>query len=151
MKSDVKITGQRLQITHVFDAPRPRVFAEWSRADRLQQWSGCKEATKCEVTADFRPGGAFTQIMQIAGAGEFTITGHYDEIVEPEKIAYRANLGAFATVRVLVEFFEQGNQTRVVLTQEGLADENIRKTVSLGTTESFGKLESLLAAAKELA
>jgi uncharacterized protein YndB with AHSA1/START domain len=144
MKSDVKITGNRLQITRVFDAPRDRVFAAWKTEDLLQRWSGCKGATKVEIEMDFRVGGSFTQKMHITGAGEFSFTGTYDEIVEPARIVYHANLGP-ATTRVTVEFFEQGNQTRMVLTQDGFPDENLCKIVSQGTLESFDKLDQILA------
>jgi uncharacterized protein YndB with AHSA1/START domain len=143
MKSDVKITGSRLQITRIFDAPRDRVFAAWTQGDLLQRWSGCKGATKVEIEMDFRVGGSFTQKMHITGAGEFSFTGTYDEIVVPERIVYHANLGP-ATTRVTVEFFEQGHQTKMVLTQEGFPDENICKIVSQGTLESFDKLDQIL-------
>jgi uncharacterized protein YndB with AHSA1/START domain len=144
MKSDVKISGNRVQITRVFDAPCRLVFSWWAQAEKLQQWSGCKEATKCEIEMDFRVGGLFTQKMQISGAGEFSLTGTYDEIVEPERIAYHAKMGP-AVVRVVVEFFTEGDRTRVVLTQEGLPDEFTCKTVSQGTMESFDKLDAVLA------
>jgi uncharacterized protein YndB with AHSA1/START domain len=133
-----------LQITRVFDAPRELVFSWWTEGAKMQQWSGCKEATRCEIRMDFRVGGGFTQKMQIAGKGEFTITGKYDEIVAPERIAYHVDLG-FGVTRVLVEFFDQGNRTKVVLTQEGFPDDFLSQTVSQGTTESFDKLESILA------
>ena len=143
MKSEVKISGNRIQITRVFDAPRPLVFAWWTQAEKLQQWSGCKAATKCEIEMDFRVGGSFTQKMHIAGAGEFSFTGKYDEIVEPERISYHAEFGQ-AITRVVVEFFEQGNQTRVVLTHDGFPNESFCKTVSQGTTESLDKLAAML-------
>ena len=143
MKSDVKITGNRLQITRIFDAPRDRVFAAWTQPDLLQRWSGCKGATKVEIEMDFRVGGSFTQKMHITGAGEFSFTGTYDEIVVPERIVYHANLGP-ATTRVIVEFFEQGRQTKMVLTQEGFPDVNLCKIVSQGTLESFDKLDQIL-------
>jgi uncharacterized protein YndB with AHSA1/START domain len=146
MKSGVTITGKRLQITRVFDATRHLVFQWWAQAEKLQQWSGCKEATHCEIQMDFRVGGSFTQKMQIAGHGGFTFTGVYDEIIEPQRIAYHAEFG-FGVTRVLVEFFEQGGQTKVVLTQEGFPDENLCKTVSQGTAESFDKLDSIFAGA----
>jgi uncharacterized protein YndB with AHSA1/START domain len=119
------------------------VFSWWTQAEKLQQWSGCKEATRCEITMDFREGGGFTQKMHIAGAGEFSFSATYDEIVEPERIAYHAHFGP-TVMSIVVEFFEQGEQTRVVLTQEGFPDENSCKTVSQGTTESFDKLAALL-------
>jgi len=143
MKSDVKITGNRLQITRIFDAPRDRVFAAWTQPDLLQRWSGCTGATKVEIEMDFRVGGSFTQKMHITGAGEFSFTGTYDEIVVPERIVYHANLGP-ATTRVIVEFFEQGSQTKMVLTQEGFPDVNLCKIVSQGTLESFDKLDQIL-------
>jgi uncharacterized protein YndB with AHSA1/START domain len=144
MKSEVRISGNRLQITRVFDAPRHLVFGWWTQAEKLQQWSGCKEATRCEIDMDFRVGGSFTQKMQIAGAGEFSFSGKYDEIVEPEKIVYHVKIGD-AVTRVAVEFFEQGKGTKVVLTQEGFPDDFMCKTVSQGTAESLDKLDSLLA------
>jgi uncharacterized protein YndB with AHSA1/START domain len=133
-----------LQITRIFDAPRELVFSWWTEGEKMRQWSGCKEATRCEIRMDFRVGGGFTQKMQIAGKGEFTITGKYAEIVAPEKIVYHADLG-FCVTRVLVEFFEYGNRTKVILTQEGFPDDFLSQTVSQGTTESFDKLESILA------
>ena len=144
MKSEIRIDGNRLEITRVFDAPRQLVFGWWTQAKKLRQWSGCKEAAKCEIEMDFRVGGSFTQKMQIAGAGEFSFSGRYDEIVEPERIVYHANFG-HAITRVVVEFFEHGKGTKVVLTHEGCPDDFFCKTVSQGTAESLDKLDSLMA------
>jgi uncharacterized protein YndB with AHSA1/START domain len=144
MKSEIKITGSQMQITRVFDAPRARVFAAWTQPDLLQRWSGCKNTTKVEIAMDFRVGGSFTQKMHISGVGEYAITGIYDEIIEPAKIIYHVDLGP-ATTRVTVEFIEQGNQTKVILTQEGFPDPNLCKMVSQGTMEALDKLEQILA------
>ena len=144
MKSVVKMSGNRLQITRIFAAPRAIVFAYWTQPDKLQQWSGCKDAEKVEVQADVRPGGSFTQTMQLAGACEYTVTGRYEEVIEPERIVYTANMGP-ATIRVTVEFFDEGEDTRVVLTQEGFPDPKMGQIVSQGVNESFEKLDELLA------
>jgi uncharacterized protein YndB with AHSA1/START domain len=144
MKSEVKVGDNRLQMTRVFDAPRSLVFAFWKQVDRFDQWWGCKDTTSVQCTIDFRVGGCFTCVMQIAGAGEFTYKGIYDEIVEPEKIAWHADFDA-TTTRVLAEFLELRNaQTKLVLTQTGFPSQMIRDTVSKGTNESFDKLDSLL-------
>ena len=146
MKSEIKISGNRLQITRIFDAPRESVFRWWSQAEMLQQWSGCKDATRCEVEMDFRVGGSFRQTMQIAGTGEsFTINGTYEEIVVPERIRYRLDMG-MAVTQVLIEFFQEGKGTKVVLTQNGLPNEDLCKIVSHGTNESLDKLEAIVSA-----
>jgi uncharacterized protein YndB with AHSA1/START domain len=144
MKSDVNVSGDRLQITRVFDAPRPLVFSWWTRAEKLEQWSGCKEARNCRVVMDFRVGGSFTQTMQIGDICEFSVTGVYDEIKEPERIVYHANFGPIPT-RVVVEFFDLGAGTKLVLTHEGLPGESFVENVSRGTSESLDKLDSLVA------
>jgi uncharacterized protein YndB with AHSA1/START domain len=145
MKSEVKVGDNRLQITRIFDAPRHLVFAFWKEVDRLQQWWGCKDTTKVDCTVDFRVGGSFTCVMQISAAGEFSYKGQYDEIVEPEKIAFHADFGT-TTTRVVVEFVDlQGAQTKMVLTQVGFPAQSICEMVSQGTSESFDKLDSLLA------
>ena len=144
MKSEVKVAGNRMQITRIFDAPRERVFAAFKKQELLERWSVCKDSINVEIQMDFRVGGSFTQKMNIAGVGEYTVTGKYDEIVEPERIVYHVDLGP-ATTRVTVEFIEQGKQTKVVLTQEGFPDTNLCKIVSQGTMEGLDKLEQLLA------
>lgn len=145
MKSEIKVDDNRLQMTRIFDAPRSLVFAFWKQVDRLDQWWGCKDTTRVQCSMDFRVGGSFVCVMQIAGAGEFTYTGVYDAIVEPEKIAYHADFGP-TTTRVVVEFIELPNaQTKLTLTQVGFPSQMIRDTVSNGTNESFDKLDSLLA------
>ncbi len=144
MKSEVTVGDNRLQITRIFNAPRQLVFAFWKEVERIKQWWGCKDTTKVECQMDFRVGGTFTYVMQITGAGEFSYKGQYDEIVEPEKIAYHADFGGTIT-RVVVEFFDLGAQTKMVLTQVGFPAQEICKMVSQGTTEAFDKLDALVA------
>jgi uncharacterized protein YndB with AHSA1/START domain len=144
MKSDVRITGNQVQITRIFAASRERLFAAWKQPHVLEQWTGCKDATNVQCEMDFRVGGGFTQKMHIATHGcDCVITGQYDEIVEPEKIVYRVNLGP-ATTHVTVEFIAQGNETKVVLTQDGFPDPGLSQIVSQGTIEAFDKLDQIL-------
>jgi uncharacterized protein YndB with AHSA1/START domain len=146
MKPEVSTNDYRIQVTRVFNAPRPRVFAWWTTAEKYQQWSGCKEATRCEVIMDFRVGGSFVQKMQIAVNGEsceFTISGTYEEIIELERIRYDAKFGP-APVRVTVEFLELGKSTKVVITHQGVPNDFFGQSVSRGTAESFDMLVLLV-------
>jgi activator of Hsp90 ATPase-like protein len=70
--------------------------------------------------------------------------GKCEEIIEPEKIAYHIDFGPTIT-RVVVEFIAQGNQTKMLLTQEGFPDANLCKIVSRGTMEGLDELDQLLA------
>jgi hypothetical protein len=51
--------------------------------------------------------------------------------------------------RVTVEFFEEGKGTRLVIVHEGCPGEFFGQNVSRGTSESFEKLDLLLAAQAE--
>ena len=144
MKSEVKISENRLEITRIFNASRDRVFAAWKQVDLLQQWWGCKDTIKVHSTMEFKVGGSFTHEMRIQGAGEMSFAGVYDEIIEPERIAYHAQFGPI-TVRVTVDFITLGDQTKIVLTQDGLPSSEICNRVSEGTTDAFDKLDQLLA------
>lgn len=143
MSASMEVSEGQLRITHILAAPRADAFTWWSQAEKLQQWSGCAGATRCSVTMDFRVGGRFDQTMQIAGCGDFSFYGVYEEIVVPERIVWRAHYGPVSS-RVMVEFFEMGERTRVVLTQDGFPDERFLKNVSQGTLESFSALDAVL-------
>lgn len=99
---------------------------------------------------DFRVGGGFRQTMHIAGKGSFTFNGVYDEIVEPERIAWRAHFGPVTTT-VVVRFFAEGDRTRVVLTQEGFPDERMLKNIRQGTEESFAALDARVGVSRTIA
>jgi uncharacterized protein YndB with AHSA1/START domain len=149
MKSDIHITGNRLQITRTFAASRERVFSAFADPAKLQRWTGCKEAENVHCEADFRVGGCFTTTMHIGGHAncDCTFTGTFDEILAPQKISYHIHLPGPMPVksRVTIEFFSEGPQeTRMVLVQENLPNE-ILPFVQQGTLESFQKLDALLA------
>ena len=77
--------------TRVFDAPRERVWQEWTEPERFADWFGGRE---CEiplstVSMDVRPGGAWRATM-FCGAGrrEIRWTGEYREVIAPERLVF---------------------------------------------------------------
>ncbi len=146
MKSQVKITDDRLEMTRYFDAPRDQVFEAWKETELIQQWWGCAQTSKVETTMDFRTGGSFTHIMHIEGAGRCPMTGQFDEVIEGERIAYHVDFED-TTAHVSVQFISAGGKTKLVLVQEGfpcIPDMDIRDIVSAGFSAAFDKLERLL-------
>ena len=99
--------------------------------------------TKVESKMDFRVGGAISHKMYIEGVGEMVYTAEYDEIIEPEKIAWHAEFGPLVS-RVAVEFIAQGGQTKVILIQEGFPEQGLTNIVSEGFGAAFDKLERVL-------
>jgi uncharacterized protein YndB with AHSA1/START domain len=134
---------RRLEIRHRMSVPRREAFSWWSEPGKLQQWSGCADAVRCEINMDFRVGGSFRQTMEIKDRGTFTFHGVYEEIVVPERISWRAHIGTMTT-KVVVEFIDLGDETEVILVQEGFPSEESLKTISQGSRESFDALDAVL-------
>jgi uncharacterized protein YndB with AHSA1/START domain len=78
-----------ISITRVFDAPRERVWREWTEPEPFADWFGGPE---CEVplssvSMDVRPGGAWRLTMLI-GSREVQWDGEYLEVSEPERLVF---------------------------------------------------------------
>jgi len=144
MTSQITIIEDRLQMVRVFKAPRERVFDAFRQTERLQQWWGCRGTTKVESENDFREGGAFTHKMQVANCGEVSYSGKYDVIIEGERITWHGEIGGCQT-QVTVEFVPHGDQTKMILTQEGFPAGEMCQFVSDGFAASFERLDRLLA------
>jgi uncharacterized protein YndB with AHSA1/START domain len=77
--------------TRVFDAPRERVWQEWTEAERFADWFG---GVECDVplstvSMDVRPGGKWRATM-VCGPGRRLIrwTGEYREVAPPERLVF---------------------------------------------------------------
>ena len=85
------MTEPDLSITRVFDAPRDRVWREWTDPEAFADWYGGAEAEVpvSSVSMDLREGGAWKATM-FAGPERQQIDwrGEYREVVEPERLAF---------------------------------------------------------------
>jgi uncharacterized protein YndB with AHSA1/START domain len=75
--------------TRVFDAPRERLWREWTEPERFADWFG---GVECDVplstvAMDVRPGGAWRATM-FCGPDRHEIrwTGEYHEVAAPERL-----------------------------------------------------------------
>jgi uncharacterized protein YndB with AHSA1/START domain len=78
-----------IAIKRVFDAPRERVWQEWTEPERFADWFGGPD---CDVplptvSMDVRPGGAL-RLTMYSGPERFEIRwkGEYREVVAPERL-----------------------------------------------------------------
>jgi len=80
------VNARTVDITRVFDAPRERVFAAWTRAEQLARWFGPKGFTVASCEADPRSGGAFRLVMRSPDGKDYPVRGSYLEVVAPERL-----------------------------------------------------------------
>jgi uncharacterized protein YndB with AHSA1/START domain len=80
-----------MSVTRVFDAPRERVWREWTEPEAFADWFGGAESEVPleSVSMDVRPGGAWRATM-FAGPDrrEIRWKGEYREVDEPERLVF---------------------------------------------------------------
>jgi uncharacterized protein YndB with AHSA1/START domain len=84
-------SGYGVRITRVFDAPRDRVWKEWTEPERFANWFGGRE---CEVplssvSMDVRPGGTW-RLAMFAPPDRRRIDwgGDYREVAAPDRLVF---------------------------------------------------------------
>jgi uncharacterized protein YndB with AHSA1/START domain len=85
------MTEQGITITRVFDAPRERVWKEWTEPEGFADWfgGGQVEVPLSTVSMDVRPGGSWRATMYAdPGRREIQWKGEYREVVEPERLVF---------------------------------------------------------------
>ena len=85
------MTEPGIAIVRVFDAPRERVWREWTEPKPFADWFGGAEAEVplSSVAMDVRPGGSW-RLTMFAGPERRRIDwkGEYREVVEPERLVF---------------------------------------------------------------
>jgi uncharacterized protein YndB with AHSA1/START domain len=69
----------------VFDAPRERVWQEWTEPERFADWFGGAAGEISAISFDVREGGRWHATMR-SGAGEIHWKGEFHEVVPPERL-----------------------------------------------------------------
>jgi uncharacterized protein YndB with AHSA1/START domain len=85
------VTEYGITVTRVFDAPRERVWKEWTEPERFADWFGGAESDVplSTVSMDVVPGGRW-QLTMLSGPGrrETRWKGEYREVIEPERLVF---------------------------------------------------------------
>src|SRR6187455_1664462 len=99
-----------------FDAPRELVWTAWTDPKHLSQWWGPDGFTTTTSAFDMRPGGVWRFVMHGPDGRDYENRVTFDEIVKPERIAYRHGGGGDiepVQFRTTVTFDDLGAKTRV--------------------------------------
>ena len=142
-----------ITITRVFDAPRERVWKEWTQPEAFADWFGGSESEVplSTVAMDVRPGGSFRLTMLAdGGRQEIQWRGEYREVVEPERLVLtiRDQPGEDAYELVTVVLTDLGDgRTEMLLQQSGLLPAEVYDRAKEGWSSFFDRMAERLAGA----
>jgi uncharacterized protein YndB with AHSA1/START domain len=139
--------------TRVFDAPRDRVWKEWTEPERFADWFG---GVECEVplstiSMDVRPGGKFRATM-FCGRERRMIrwAGEYRQAVPPERLVFTltSQPGNELYELVTVQLSDLGDgRTEMRLEQRGQMRPDEYDFAKSGWGAFFARLDERLAEA----
>jgi uncharacterized protein YndB with AHSA1/START domain len=142
-----------ITITHVFDAPRERVWQEWTEPERFADWYGGSEAEVplSTVSMDVRPGGSWRATM-FSGPErrEIRWKGEYREVVEPERLVFTVSDqpgdDAFELITVVLKDLGDG-RTEMHFEQHGGLPAEVYEAAEQGWSIFFDRMSERLAGA----
>jgi len=141
---------QEVLITHIFEAPRDRVFRAWTDPDEVAAWFGPEhmDTPRERIHIDLRVGGRYELTMvRHGGGGEFSIGYDILELVPPELIVLRSDpmpaAGMHEPTVVRVEFHDHGPKTRMTLSDSPIPPAG-RDHAEAGWNAAFDKLAALV-------
>jgi uncharacterized protein YndB with AHSA1/START domain len=139
-----------ITMTRVFDAPRERVWKEWTEPERFADWYGGSEAEVpvSTVSMDVREGGAWRATM-FAGPDrrEIQWTGEYREVVEPERLVFTVSDrpdDAYELVIVVLNDLGDGRTEMVFQQRGGMSPEQYERA-GQGWSGFFDRMAERLA------
>lgn len=141
-----------ITITRVFDAPRERVWREWTEPASFADWFGGSdsEVPLDSVVMDVRPGGAWRLTMFAEpGRREIHWHGDYVEVDEPERLVFTLSDGTgegrYETVIVVLNSLADG-RTEMRFEQRGQLPPEVYEAAKAGWGGFFDRLAERLAA-----
>lgn len=138
-----------LQIRRTFAAPRERVFRAWTDAREFALWfHPTTEHTTVISRLDVKIGGAYSLEMRHKDGAVHKLSGTYQKIKPPEKLAFTWRWATDPPGRetlVSLDFIDLGNETEVVLSHGQFPDVETRDKHNHGWLGCLDQLQTYLA------
>jgi uncharacterized protein YndB with AHSA1/START domain len=142
-----------ISINRVFDAPRERVWQEWTEPERFADWFGGaqSEVPLSSVSMDVRPGGSWRLTMFAEpGRREIRWKGEYREVAPPGRLVFTVTdqpEEEDVSELVIVDFSDLGDGRTEMRFQQrggGLSAEEYERTAQ-GWSSFFDRIAERLA------
>lgn len=137
-------------ITRVFDAPRERVWQEWTEPERFADWFGAEgDVPLATVSMDVREGGDWRLTMFYGpNRVESNWHGRYQEVVPPERLVLTmtdqpAGGDRYALITVVLTDLGDG-RTEMQFEQRDDQTPEEQKRASTGWGKFFDRLDARL-------
>jgi uncharacterized protein YndB with AHSA1/START domain len=115
------MTPESIEVSRLFDAPRERVFAAWSTADRVARWFSPEACSVPHAEVEFRAGGAFNFVMRLPDGQDSRCVGAFSEVSPPSRLAFSQEVEMAGKTRfrakTIVDFAAEGEKTRMTVRQ----------------------------------
>jgi uncharacterized protein YndB with AHSA1/START domain len=143
--------GHGIEIIRVFDAPRGRVWKEWTEPERFADWFGGSESEVplSSVSMDVTPGGSW-RLTMLAGPERREIhwQGEYREVVQPERLVFtisdQPEEDAYELIVVVLTDLGDG-RTEMLFEQRGHMSAEQYEGAGKGWSTFFGRMAEHLA------
>ncbi len=140
-----------IAITRVFDAPRERVWREWTEPEAFADWFGGRDGVVplSSVAMDVRPGGSWSLTMLVGPERrEIHWHGEYREVVEPERLVLtfsdQPDDDGYELVVVVLRSLPDG-RTEMAFEQHGQMPPEAYERAGAGWTTFFERVAERLA------
>jgi uncharacterized protein YndB with AHSA1/START domain len=141
--------GSLLTLNRVLPAPRPAVWEALTNPRQLAGWWGPMGFSIPEIVFDPRVGGSYRITMQPPDGEPFHLNGEFREVDPPSRLAFTFNWDPpdpdDRDTLAELTLKDRGEQTEVRFSQGRFATEERRALHEGGWSDSFEKLEQLLA------
>jgi uncharacterized protein YndB with AHSA1/START domain len=150
-RSDEDAFRLGITITRIFNAPRERVWREWTEPEAFADWFGAAngDVPLHTVSMDVRPGGSLRMTMY-AGPERREIhwTGVYREVVAPERLVFtisdQPDDERYELIVVMLTDLGDG-RTEMLLEQHGLMSPEEYKRAGSGWSTFLDRLDERVA------
>jgi len=142
-------TRPSLTLKRHIKAKPEKIFAAWTKPEKIMGWWGTKDATTLRADTDLRVGGRFAVGFKTPDGEEHNVGGVYRELVPNEKIvftwAWRSTPERESLVTISLK--PDGEGTMLTLHHEQFFDMTARNNHEGGWNASLDRLEGFVEAA----